>query len=98
MAVLSAIFVLVGIMFLVPAITEKALAIIHATATGTCGIATNLGVFNGIAHPCEFTYMNKQLKQGEWCSNPTSSGTRVQWGTAGTSCSGSNLIPHNEEG
>jgi hypothetical protein len=35
-AVLSA-FVLVGMMFLVPAITEKALGIIIAKAAGTCG-------------------------------------------------------------
>lgn len=83
--------------FLVSAITKKALAIIHASATGTCGIATNLGVFNGIAHPCEFTFMNKELKQGIWCTNPTS-GTRAQWGTAGSSCSGSSFIPKNEQG
>jgi hypothetical protein len=33
-AVLSAVFVLVGMMFLVPVITEKALGVIHATASG----------------------------------------------------------------
>ena len=97
MAVLSAILVLVGMVFLVSAITGKALAIIHATATGTCGIATNLGPLNGVVQPCEFTYMNKELKQGTWCSYPTQSGTRVGWDTAGSSCSGG-IIPQNEEG
>ncbi len=75
---LSVIFVLVGMVFLVPAVSEKALAIIHATATGTCGIATNLGPLNGIVQPCEFTLMNKELKEGVWRAYPTQSGTRVK--------------------
>jgi hypothetical protein len=36
-AVLSAVFVLVGMVFLVPAITEKALAGVKAVAKGICG-------------------------------------------------------------
>jgi hypothetical protein len=97
--VLPAIFVLVGMMILVPATTEKALAIIHATATGTCGIATNLGVLNGIVHPCEFSLMNKKLIEGVWRASPTQSGTRVGWDTAGSSCAGNFGCPAaNEEG
>ena len=97
MGVLSAILVLVGMVFLVSTITEKALAIINAEAKGTCGIAKEFGIITEISHPCEFTYVSKELKQGQWCSYPTSSGTHVQWKTAGTSCSGA-PFPHNEEG
>jgi hypothetical protein len=48
-AVLSA-FVLVGMVFLVPAITEKAQASIKAVVTGTCGP-------EGQTHPCELTFL-----------------------------------------
>jgi hypothetical protein len=71
-AIFSAIFVLVGMMLLVPTGTEKALAAIHAVATGTCG-----------ASPCQFTLMFSALDRGAWTSEPTQSGTRVTWATTG---------------
>jgi hypothetical protein len=75
-AVLSAIFVLVGMMFLVPAITEKALAAIHATAKVVCGTT-----WHGA---CELTLEGKTLNEGSrWTSEPTQSGTVVTWSTAG---------------
>ena len=86
-------FVLVGMMFLVPAITGKALAAIHATASGQCGP-------EGQTHPCEFTFLSKHLDVcyhdnpttgqripytcGEWVSEPSQSGTHVTWSTKGT--------------
>jgi hypothetical protein len=76
--------------FLVSAITERALAIIHATATGTCAIGDYY-------KNCEFTLMDKKLMSGIWCSYPTQSGTRVGRDTAGSSCSGA-LTPKDEEG
>jgi len=84
-AVLSAIFVLVGMMFLVPAITGKALGAIHATASGQCGP-------EGQTHPCEFTLVskhldecseNKQVRCGVWSTYPSESGTVVTWSTQG---------------
>ena len=84
-AVLSAIFVLVGMMFLVPAITEKALAIIKASATGTCGP-------EGQTHPCEFALYNQVLRSGKWDHLPTHCGTSVSWVTTG------NPLDGNEEG
>jgi hypothetical protein len=95
MTVLSVILVLVGMVFLVSSITEKALAIIHATATGTCGTTTATG--EPLSVKCEFTLMDKKLISGIWCSYPTQSGTRVGWDTAGSSCSGA-WIPKDEEG
>jgi hypothetical protein len=71
------IFVLVGMMFLVPAITEKALAAIYATAKGVCGP-------EGQTHPCEFTLVSKTLDEGIWNSKPTESGTLVKWSTTGS--------------
>ncbi|HYA82733.1 MAG TPA: hypothetical protein VEH06_04700 [Candidatus Bathyarchaeia archaeon] len=74
--VLSVIFVLVGIMFLVPAITQKALAGIQAVAEGTCS--------GGPPHPCEFSFVGKTLggsSTAKWISEPTKSGTRVTWAT-----------------
>ncbi|MGC2575218.1 MAG: hypothetical protein WA364_27245 [Candidatus Nitrosopolaris sp.] len=56
---LSAVFFLVGMVFLVPAITEKALGVIYARASGVCGP-------EGHTHPCEFTFVSKELKQGKW--------------------------------
>ncbi len=53
-AVLSAILILVGMIFLVPAITEKALAIVQGRAYGTCGP-------EGQTHPCQFTFLEKEL-------------------------------------
>jgi hypothetical protein len=84
-AVLSAVFVLVGLMFLVPAITEKALAIIKASATGTCGP-------EGQIHPCNFALYNKHLYSGKWDFLPTDSGTSVSWETSG------NPPPGDEKG
>jgi hypothetical protein len=69
-AILLAIFVLAGMMFLVPAITEKALASIHAVARGTCGSTA-----------CQFTFLDKWLYNGRWTSEPTKTGTLVQWST-----------------
>jgi len=75
-ALLSAVLVLVGMVFLVPAITEKALAGISASATGTCGP-------EGQTHPCHFTLEGKTLDKGSWTSKPTQSGTLVTWSTTG---------------
>ncbi len=77
LAVLSA-FVLVGIMFIAPAITEKALAVIYATAKGVCGVNS----------ACEFTLVSKTLVKGKWTSEPTQSGTVVTWETAGSPAPG----------
>jgi hypothetical protein len=76
-AVLSAILVIVGVIFLVPAITEKALAAIHATAKGACG--------PGVGMACNFTLVKKDLKYGEWTSLPSESGNVVTWSTGGGS-------------
>lgn len=69
--VLAAMLV-VGMMFLVPTITGKALAAINAVARGTCGTV-----------PCSFTLTGKSLEHGAWVSLPTPSGTLVQWSTKG---------------
>src|SRR5215467_990200 len=84
-AVLSAIFVFVGMMFLVPAITERALARIDATATGTCGP-------EGQTQPCEFKVVNQQLYSGQWAMWPKVEGTSVTWQTSG------NPAPGDEKG
>jgi hypothetical protein len=75
-AVLPAIFVLVGMFFLVPAITEKALATVHAIATGECG-------YIGQIRPCQFTLVSKHLEFGTWTSQPSPSRTVVTWSTTG---------------
>jgi hypothetical protein len=83
-AVLSA-FVLVGMMFLVPTITEKALAVINASASGRCGP-------EGQTLPCVFTLEGKDLKgpdasKVKWGQEPSCSPgpscTKVKWGTEG---------------
>jgi hypothetical protein len=93
--VLSAIIVLAGMMFLVPAITEKALGVIHATASGQCGP-------EGQTHPCKFTLVSSHLDKGIWnslphcgeykygtpCGEPTASGTLVKWSTTGSGFAG----------
>ncbi len=79
-AVLSA-FVLVGMVFLVPTMTEKALGAIHAIASGECG-------YIGQIHPCQFTLVSKTLDKGRWTSEPTQSGTVVTWETAGSPAPG----------
>jgi hypothetical protein len=86
-AVLSVILVLVVMMFLVPAITEKALAIIKASAIGTCGP-------EGQTHPCNFALFAKHLYLGKWVFLPTDSGTRVSWETSGNTP----LPPGDEKG
>jgi hypothetical protein len=63
-------------MFLVPAITQKALASVTTVVTGTCGP-------EGQTHPCEFTLVTKGLSWGKWTSEPTKSGTSVGWKTCG---------------
>ena len=84
-AVLSVILVLVGMMFLVPAITEKALAVIHATAKGVCGP-------EGETSPCDFYQIARHLDEGKWVSEPTKEGTVVTWSTEG------NPQPGDEKG
>jgi hypothetical protein len=73
--------------FLAPTITEKALAAIHATAEGVCGFQRGLGVPGSpvVLGPCHFTLLSKDLKYGEWTSEPTQSGTVVKWSTGGGS-------------
>jgi hypothetical protein len=83
-AVLSAILVVVGMMILVPAITEKALAGVKAVARGTCGP-------EGQTHPCEFTLVSKGLSWGKWVADPTPSGTSVGWETSGKPLGGKEL-------
>jgi hypothetical protein len=78
--VLSVIFILVGMMFVVPAITEKTLAIIHATATGACGPPDKYGQ----SYSCEFTWEGQNLSSGKWTSEPTKSGHIVKWSTHGS--------------
>ena len=77
-AVLSA-FVLVGMVFLVPAITEKALGAIRATASGECGP-------EGQTHPCEFKLKDYTLVRtgAIWRQTPTE-GVHPQWETSGES-------------
>jgi hypothetical protein len=79
-AVLSAILVLVGMMFLVHAITEKALAVIHATAKGVCGKDNPPYT---TTRPCEFSLFSDHLDVGQWTSQPTQYGTVVTWSTKG---------------
>ena len=89
-AVLSA-FVLVGMMFLVPAVIERALARIEATATGTCGP-------EGQTHPCEFTLLGKNLYKGVWVQEPSESGTSVKWVTGGNIGDEEGLVLYKVEG
>ena len=97
--VLSA-FVLVGMMFLVPPTTEKALGVIHATAIGTCFVPPSSFTGPHPTHPCWFSLKDKHLDMcwggtkpcGKWTSEPAQSGTRVTWSTAG------NPSPGDEKG
>jgi len=59
-AVLLSIFVLIGMMFLVPAITEIALAGVNAVAR-----------FEGCAH-CTWTVYGSHLDSGKWVVPPDS--------------------------
>ena len=83
--VLATIFALVGMMFLVPAITEKALATVHATASGVCGPP-------GHTVACQFIWSAEHLDKGKWVSEPTKEGTFVTWSTVG------NPQPGDEKG
>jgi hypothetical protein len=85
---LSAIVVFVGMVFLVPAITEKALAAITGVATGTCGP-------EGQTHRCQFSFVDKSLDLGKWIGTPTESGTKVSWSTTGNGVFG---LPGDEKG
>jgi hypothetical protein len=85
--VISAILVVVGMMFPVPAITGKALAAIHATAEVVCGTTTGSLYQNR----CQLTLEGKTLDEGRWISEPTQYGTvghPVTWSTAGKPPSG----------
>ncbi len=81
-AVLLAIFVLVGMVFLVPLGTEKAMAGINATAKGTCDNKA-----------CEFTWVQQHLVEGRWVAEPQKSGTIVGWKTTSK-----NAMTGGEEG
>ena len=68
-AVLSVMFVLVGMMFLVPAITGKAMAgTIVVRADGKCGTT-----------PCHLTFIRDRLYKGSIVGTPTRDGTVVYW-------------------
>ncbi len=81
-AVLSVIFVLVGMVFLVPAVTEKALATVRGSATATCGPQKV---------ECPLVWQADHLVSGWWVNKPSISGLDVTWQT------GSN-VALNEEG
>jgi hypothetical protein len=71
-AVISVIPILVGMIFLVPVITEKALAVIAAEAsTKPCCFA-------------EFTLIKADMTRGKFSTHPSQSGNTVTWRTAGT--------------
>jgi hypothetical protein len=84
-AALSTIFVLVGMVFLVPAITEKALASIKAVVTGTCGPEG--------AHGCLFVLASKHLRSGMWQQDPPSNVNRAEWKTIGAIAGPSGMVP-----
>jgi hypothetical protein len=81
-AVLSVIFVLVGMMFLVAAITEKALATVRGSATATCGPQKV---------ECPLVWQSDHLVSGSWVNKPSISGLDVTWQTGGNAAG-------NEEG
>jgi hypothetical protein len=88
--VLSVIFVLVGTMFVVPAITnEKALADSEGWATGTCGLP-------GFTTHCELILVRSDLTEGKWVNKPTPSGEFVKWNA--NSPTKYPILPHNEKG
>ena len=72
-AVLLSIFVPVGMMFVVPAITEKALAGVNAVATLNCRTTMRCGI----------TVVGSSLQSGKWVERPTISGDTVRWKTTG---------------
>src|SRR4051812_25370607 len=75
--VLTVALVLVGMIFLVPAITEKAQGRVEAKAYSENGFAT-------------FSNAQTHLEGGKFVQLPTPSGTSVKWITAGTSIIGGN--------
>lgn len=75
MTVLSAILVLVGMVFVVSAITEKALADVNAVAT-----LTKCPPSQG---QCSMTVAGSGLDSGKWVERPTASGDTVRWKTTG---------------
>jgi|SRR5215467_3822318 len=81
-AVLSVIFVLVGMVFLIPAITGKAVATVRGSATATCGPEKV---------ECPLVWQADHLVSGWWVNKPSISGLDVTWRT------GSNAAL-NEEG
>jgi hypothetical protein len=69
--VLSVMFVLVGMMFVVPAMTEKGMAqisVVNARADGRCGTT-----------PCDLRLITYVLIHGFWRFTPTRDGTFVFW-------------------
>jgi hypothetical protein len=93
--VLAAIFVLVGMVFLVPTITEKALAVVTGAVYGTCGAPDSQPQ---IDNPCVFTISGVELKGADapnvkWtsypaCINPQTGDrnpdcTSLSWATKG---------------
>jgi hypothetical protein len=81
---LSLVFVLVGMMSLVPIITGQALASVNAVAT----------IEQKGCEPfrCTFTVYGSHLDSGKWVVPPTASGNTVRWKTTG------NPPPGNEDG
>ncbi len=70
--VLSVIFVLVGMMFLVPAITGKAEAIIRATV-----------LLHGQAAKLSWTLLAAEMIHGAFTERPTQKGDQISWTTHG---------------
>ncbi|HXX96927.1 MAG TPA: hypothetical protein VEL11_07410 [Candidatus Bathyarchaeia archaeon] len=74
--VLSVIFLFVGMIFVVPAITEKAMASIHATASGTCGS-------KGEVIPCILVWNHQNMFNGVFVKQPDKEPTtKATWSTA----------------
>ena len=76
---MSVLFVLVGMVFLVSAGTEKAQAVVSATGSGECGPTTS-------TKSCMFTFVKKEgvdCASCKWVTEPTTSGTVVTWTTTG---------------
>jgi hypothetical protein len=80
--VLSVIFVLVGMMILVPAITGKAEAVINATVR-----------LHGEAAKLTWTLLEAHMNLGVFTRQPTQKGDQIGWNTRGTDASG-----HDENG
>jgi len=70
--VLSVIFVLVGMIFMVPAISEKAEAVINATV-----------LLHGQAAKLTWTLLAAQMTHGGFTERPTQKGDQIRWITHG---------------